>query len=42
MKTTFVKFNPRLGAAALAAFGLLSLATVSQAKDKGNNGKQTP
>ena len=43
MKTTFTTFNPKLGAAALVAFGLLSLAPLSQAKDqkggKGDNGK---
>jgi len=42
MKTTFVNFKPILGAAALAAFGLVSLAPATQAKDKGgkgNNGK---
>ena len=42
MKTTAINFNPKLGAAALVAFSLLSLAPASQAKDKGgkgNNGK---
>lgn len=42
MKTTSMNFKPMLGAAALTAFGLLSLAPATQAKDKGgkgNNGK---
>lgn len=42
MKTTSMNFKSLLGAASLAAFGLLSLAPATYAKDKGgkgNNGK---
>jgi len=37
-KTTSMKFNPMLGAAALAVVCLLSLTPSSQAKDKGGKG----
>jgi len=40
MKTSFLKFNPMLGAATLAVVSLLALAPISNAKDpKGGKGK---